>query len=641
MQEPNREHSGISYPLQELLATSAIIFYHCSIEEKFPLLFISDNVEDVLGFRPEEFYSRNSLWMDRLHPDDYDNVVSHFENLHKTNSFVTEFRFLHKNGEYVWMRDEVKMIRNEAGEPTSVVGSSINITSRKKAEEELNHLNETLERRIEERTKDLTEANRKLKQQIQYRNKAENKLSEQKEKLRLLQMAVANINDMVIITKVELDKPLNSKIVFVNRAFEKFTGYKVDEVLSESPGFLHGPDTSSGILEFIESKILNHEPFRTEFINYKKDGTPYWVELDMSPFPSDDEGYEYWVGINRDITKRKKTELELEDSEHRHRAYTELSFDAIFEIQKDGTITDCNARACEMFGYSREELIGLNTTALTPEKYRTSQPEIISENMTTGSEAWERIYQKKDGTSFTTEINTKMYSRGDEKRIIAYVRDISEQKKNEQTIKASLKEKETLLAEIHHRVKNNLAIISGLLEMQTFNADEAIVNELRESQSRIQSIAMVHEKLYQSDSFTDIPFGNYIDELFRFIANTYNVDENSVRIEKDLDVVSLDVSQAIPCGLILNELITNAYKHAFAETEYAVIAISLKKEGNKIILRVKDNGKGLPADFEIDQPSSLGTTLIRTLVQQLNGELEVSSKNGACFTISFEVKSPA
>ncbi len=639
MQEPNKNQSEISYPLRELLATSAIIFYHCSIEEKFPLLFISENVEDVLGFDPEEFYSKNSLWMDRLHPDDYDNVINHFENLHKTNSFVTEFRFLHKNGEYVWMRDEVKMIRNEAGEPTSVVGSSINITSRKKAEEELNLLNETLERRIEERTKDLTEANRKLKEQIQYRNKAESKLNEQREKLRLLQMAVANINDMVIITRVEIDKPLNSKIVFVNRAFEKFTGYKFDEVVSESPGFLHGPDTSTEILKFIETKILNHEPFRTEFINYKKDGSPYWVELDMSPFPADDEGYEYWVGINRDITKRKKTELELEESEHRHRAYTELSFDAIFEIQKDGTITDCNARACEMFGYSREEIIGMNTTALTPEKYRDSQPEIILENMTTGSEAWERIYQKKDGTLFTTEINTKMYLRGDEKRIIAYVRDISEQKKNEQTIKASLREKETLLAEIHHRVKNNLAIISGLLEMQTFNADEAIVNELRESQSRIQSIAMVHEKLYQSDSFTNIPFGNYIDELFRYIANTYNVNENSVKIKKDLDAVSLDVSQAIPCGLILNELITNAYKHAFTETENAVIAISLKKEGNRIILRVKDNGKGLPADFEIDQPASLGTTLIRTLVQQLNGELEVSSENGACFIISFEVNS--
>ncbi|NGP77966.1 PAS domain S-box protein [Balneolaceae bacterium YR4-1] len=627
--------SSFSYPFKELLATSGIIFYHCSVEENFPLLFISDNVEEILGFTPDEFYQKDSLWMDRLHPDDHDEIIRSFEKLHETNSFVAEFRFLDNNNEYIWLRDEVRMIRTDNGKPESIVGSSINITSRKKAEEELNHLNENLERRIAERTRDLTAANRKLQKQIQYRNKAENKLSRQEEKLRLLQMAVANINDMVIITKVEYQNPLNSKIAFVNRAFEEFTGYELNEVIGKSPTFLHGPDTSTKVLKILESKILSHQPYRTEFLNYKKDGTPYWVELDMSPFPSEDEGFEYWVGINRDVTERKKTEIELEESEHRHRAYTELSFDAIFEIKKDGTITDCNVRACEMFGYPREEMIGMNTRKLMPEEFKDTQPDIISENVTTGSEAWERVYQKRDGTRFTTEINTKMYTQGDEKRIIAYVRDISEQKRNEQMIKTSLKEKETLLAEIHHRVKNNLAIISGLLEMQTFNAGDDIVNELRESQARIQSIAMVHERLYQSDSFTNIPLGTYIDELFRFIANTFNTEGHEIKIEKEIESVALDVSQAIPCGLILNELITNAYKHAFDDTKEPIISISLFKENGTINLEVKDNGKGLPSDFEVDQPSSLGTTLIRTLVQQLNGDLKVHSNQGATFSISF------
>ena len=625
--------------MQELLATSAIIFYHCSVEENLPLLFISDNVEEVLGFSPDEFYKQNSFWMDRLHPDDHDRVLECFEKLSQTGSFVVEFRFQHKNGEYIWLRDEVKMVQNDAGVPMSVVGSSINISSRKKAEEELSLLNKTLEGRIAERTGELTAANRKLKKQIEYRNKAENTLNEQEEKIKLLQMAVANISDMVIITKVKSDEPLNSSIVFVNKAFEKFTGYKHADVLSQDPVFLHGPETCPNILKIVESKILSNESFRVEFINYKKDGSPYWVELDMSPFSTEDDEYIYWVGINRDITKRKETEMELEESEHKHRAYTELSFDAIFEIKKDGIITDCNIRACEMFGYPRGEMIGMNTRDLTPEEYKNSQPDIISESMTTGSEAWERVYQKKDGTLFTTEINTKMYARADENRIIAYVRDISEQKKNEQTIKASLKEKETLLAEIHHRVKNNLAIISGLLEMQTFNADEAIIGELRESQSRIQSIAMVHEKLYQSESFTNIPLGVYIDELFQYISDTFNTGKQNVRIEKDIENVSLDVSMAIPCGLILNELITNAYKHAFTDTKEPVIAVALKKAGGQIMLRVKDNGKGLPPGFEINEPTTLGTTLIRTLVQQLNGELEVSSSDGACFSISFHADS--
>jgi len=635
MQNLSKDPSGISYPFKELLATSGIIFYHCSVEEKFPLLFISDNVQNILGFKPDEFYNKNTLWMDRLHPDDFERIVTRFDNLADTDSFVAEFRFKHKNGEYVWLRDEVKMIRDQDGKPQSVVGSSININSRKKAEEELNLFNETLERRIVDRTEKLLKTNEKLKSEIKHREKTEQILKRQQEKLRLLQMAVANINDMVIITKAPRSRPLNSEIIFVNRSFENFTGYRLPEILNEHPSLLHGEQTDAETLDLINTKISNHEPFRVEFINYKKNASPYWVELDMSPFPADGRNHEYWVGINRDITKRKKTEMELEESEHRHRAYTELSFDAIFEIKKNGIITDCNIRACEMFGYPPDELVGLNTWVLTPKKYRDSQPDIISENLTTGSEAWERVYQKKDGTLFTTEINTKMYQRGNEKRIIAYVRDISEQKKNEQTIKASLKEKETLLAEIHHRVKNNLAIISGLLEMQTFNAKGDIVDELRESQSRIQSIAMVHEKLYQSDSFTNIPFETYINELLYFISNTFNTEGHNIRVEKYIEPVFLDVSKAIPCGLILNELITNAYKHAFKDVTNAVIHITLNQVKGTITLKIQDNGNGLPAGFDLDESTSLGITLIRTLVQQLNGELKATSENGACFSIRF------
>lgn len=625
MQYQNRDNSKFSYPFKELLTTSGIIFYHCSLAKNFPLLFISENVKDILGFNTKEFFKNDSFWRDRLHPDDREQVIKNFQNIFETESFIVEFRFKHQNNEYVWLRDEVKLVRNKKGEPESIVGSSINITSRKRAEEKLQQLNKTLEERIENRTQDLIKANKKL--------------SEQQQRLKLLQMAVANINDMVIVTKVPVNEPLKSEIVFVNKAFEAFTGYSYAEVREKDPIFLHGKDTSAETIEQIRQSILKHEPVRAEFINYTKKGEPYWVELDMSPFPADEEGYEYWVGINRDITKRKNTEKVLEESEQKHRAYTELSFDAIFEIRQDGTITDCNKRACDMFGYDRSELIGMNTRELTPEKYRDSQPEMISEEITTGSKAWERTYRRKDGSHFPTEINTKLYERDGKKRLIAYVRDITEQKKNEQTIKDSLKEKDTLLAEIHHRVKNNLAIISGLLEMQTYNAeDEAIVKALRESQSRIQSIAMVHEKLYQSDSFTNIPFDKYLDELLSLIAGTFNRKGKKIKIQKKIEPVFLDVNRAIPCGLIFNELITNAYKHAFVDSSVnkATISVTLTKKDNTIRLEVQDNGCGLPADYTIEQPSSLGTTLIQTLVEQLDGELEFSSEKGTYFKISFK-----
>lgn len=626
MQNKNREIPDSAYPFKELLTTSGILFYHCSLDENFPLLFISDNVKEILGFETSEFFKNDALWRERLHPDDRERVLTKFQSIFETESFVVEFRFRHQNNEYVWMRDEVKLVYGEDGEPESIVGSSINITSRKQAEDKLHQLNKNLEQRIEERTRDLLIANKKL--------------SEQKQRLKLLQMAVANINDMVIVSKVPIDDPLESEIVFVNKAFETFTGYSYQEVKNKNPILLHGKKTSRKTVKQIQESILKHEPVRAEFVNYTKHGKPYWVELDMSPFPVEDEDHEYWVGINRDITKRKQTEKILEESEQKHRAYTELSFDAIFEIRQDGMITDCNKRACEMFGYKRKELIGMNTLKLIPEEYRDSQPDLISDEVTTGSKAWERTYRKKDGTQFPTEINTKLYKREGKKRLIAYVRDITEQKENEKTIKNSLKEKETLLAEIHHRVKNNLAIISGLLEMQTYNAaDEAIVEALRESQSRIQSIAMVHEKLYRSDSFNNIPFDKYLDELLSLIAETFNGNARKITVKKNIKPVFLDVNRAIPCGLIFNELITNAYKHAFTETDEkeATISVQLNKNNRHFSLEVRDNGCGLPEEYTINQPQSLGTTLIQTLVEQLDGNFEFSSNNGAYFKISFEL----
>ena len=632
------EVADFSYPFGELLQNSTIVFYHCSLEENYPIDFISDNAKEILGYSPEEFYNDSTFWMDKIHPDDQEEVNSGFLEILDEKKRVFEYRIQHKNGDFLWIRDENTVIYDEEGEPKAITGTAINISSRKEAEEEVKKLNKTLEQRIEERTKDLSSANRKLKKQIQYRNKVERKLNEQQKQLKLLQMSIANIGDMVIITKADKEKPMDSEIVFVNKAFEKFTGYNKEEVAEKNPSFLHGSDTHPEVQQYIREKLTAHEPLRVEFINYKKDGTSYWVELDMAPFPAEEDGYEYWVGINRDITKRKKAELSLEESEYRYRAYSELSFDAIFEISLDGTITDCNTSASEMFGYSRNELIGMDTLKLTPKQYKGIQPDIITEEFTTGNRALERDYKKKDGTIFTCAINTKIYTRGGEKRLIAYVRDISEQKASQEALEKSLKEKEVLLAEIHHRVKNNLAIISGLLEMQTFNStDEKITSELKKSQSRIQSIAMVHEKLYQSESLSDIALDAYIGELVGFISDTFDQDGYQVEVIKNIDPISLEVHQAIPCGLILNELITNAYKHAFPGVEEGTLHISMKEENDTVTMMVKNNGNRLPDDFDISESSSLGMTLIQTLVKQLEGSLDISSKDETCFTITFDI----
>lgn len=637
---PNEQSffTEISFPFEDFVNASSVIFYQCSLDSDFPIVSISPNVENILGYQPQNFYEDSTYWMEKIHPQDQPYVNESFLDIIKEKNRTYVYRFQHKDGHYVWLRDENTVIFDTAGNPQAIAGTAIDITKQKQAEEEVKKLNATLEQRIDERTRNLTVTNRKLKKQIQYRNKAEAQLSEQGKLLKMLEVGINYINDMLIISKSPIDNPLQSEIMFVNKAFERFTGYRFSEVEGKDPSFLHGEKTQKKKLRKLNTYLKKNEPVRVEFINYKKDGTPYWVDLEMSPFPAEEEGMQYWVGINRDITKRKKTEIALEQNEKKYRAYTELSFDAIFEIALDGTIIDCNARACTLFGYAREELVGMNTKELIPDEYKDSFPQEITPQIMTGSQVLQRIYKKKDGTIFTSEINTKFYHHDDEDHLIAYVRDISEQIKYQDAIEESLKEKNTLLAEVHHRVKNNLAVISGLLEMQTFNADnEQIVQALRESQSRIQSIATVHETLYQSESFSDIALHSYIDDLVSYISGTFGHHGTQVNFNNEIEPISLTVKQAVPCGLLLNELITNAYKHAFTDLEEGTIAIQLSQEGKTVTLVVSDDGVGLPNDFDINTSSTLGMTLISTLVQQLGGTLTIETEPHTRFHITFDI----
>lgn len=630
----------MTFPFQELMHSGSIIYYHCDLEEGYPIRNMSSNVSEILGFGEADFKRDKRLWLNRIHEQDRDRVLSFYEAITRTGCDTTEFRFKHKDGHYIWLRDEVKVVTDDQDHPDSLVGSSIEITDQKKAEKNLQELNRTLEERIKERTSKLATANRKLKKQIQYRNKAEKKLKEQNEQLKLQELAISNINDMVVITRAPKDNPTESEIIFVNEAFEEFTGYRANEVIGRKPTFLHGRETSGIVLERIKERIENHKPLREEFINYTKDGASYWVELDMAPFPSVDDKYEYWVGINRDVTKRKAAEKKLEESEIRYRALAELSFDAILEIAPDETIINCNKRASELFGYDREELTGMKSAKLIPEKERDDTAPVTDDSEAGKQGAREQIYQKKDGSLFPAEIHTQRYKVHDSERIVIYVRDNTAHKEYENKIRKSLKEKETLLAEVHHRVKNNLAVISGLLEMQVMNSeDEKLLEKLQESQSRIQSIAMVHEKLYSSESFSEIRIDQYINDLLNMIMGSLVDFDKDIEVKKDIVPVTLSVSQAIPCGLLLNELITNCYKHAFEECAEGIIEIVIARENSDMLsFEVKDNGIGLPSDFDIAKQSTLGMTLIQTLVEQLDGEFEVSSGQGTRFRFAFRIE---
>lgn len=220
-------------------------------------------------------------------------------------------------------------------------------------------------------------------------------------------------------------------------------------------------------------------------------------------------------------------------------------------------------------------------------------------------------------------------------RVRGFVQDITQQHSNERALKRTLKEKDVLLAEIHHRVKNNFSVIVALLGLHLHSTQENTVREaLQESQHRIQSMALVHEKLYQTHSLESINFTQYIRELVDLMAKSYPHEPRHISFEISKRSVNLDITKAIPCGLIINEFISNSLKHAFKDVDNPIIQIKLSKKGQRIRLIYSDNGCG----FEPEKvaPQSLGMALINMLRQQLDATIETDTKNGVLFSVSFK-----
>jgi two-component sensor histidine kinase len=216
-----------------------------------------------------------------------------------------------------------------------------------------------------------------------------------------------------------------------------------------------------------------------------------------------------------------------------------------------------------------------------------------------------------------------------------YIQRIEERRQSEKLVKEALDEKNILISELHHRVKNNLAIISGLFSLKiSDDLHEDAKNVLLESRNRVRSMALIHNRLYKSDSMTNVNFEEYAKELISEISASYPAVSNSVKIDTDINNVSLNINAAIPCGLILNELLTNSYKHAFKDKTNGAIQISFVNQNNTILMRVKDNGVGLPEEYK--QKQSLGVTVIESLSEQLDGNFTFSNDNGTCFELKFK-----
>lgn len=239
---------------------------------------------------------------------------------------------------------------------------------------------------------------------------------------------------------------------------------------------------------------------------------------------------------------------------------------------------------------------------------------------------------------YVTNYNP-IFTEGEITGISIYSRDITIDKEDEAKLRTALKEKETLLSEIHHRVKNNLAAISSIIQLHALNTDnEEILDLLSSAMNRLKTTALVHEMLYENDSLSFIDFKEYILRLCNHISNTYQENAKQIHIDHHLQTVVLNIKQAIPCGLILNELITNAYKHAFNNRSIGKIKIELNQINEKFILRVSNDGELLSENFDPTNTDSVGMLLIQTLTEQLDAELTVQRLPNTEFKIEFKIE---
>jgi PAS domain S-box-containing protein len=434
----------------------------------------SKRVAPMFGYAEVRLETSYASYMAAVHPDDRAAVEQTIQRcLQNGLLYSIKYRVVWPDGTVRWLSESGNVVRASDGSPLKMTGVVQDITAPHAADQQL----------------------------------------------KLLEKAVANLNDIVLITEAEPFEAPGPRIVFVNDAFVRRTGYSREEVIGKTPRILQGVKTQRAELARIGVALRKWEPVRAELINYTKAGEEFWLELDIVPVADDTGWFTHWVAVERDITERKQTQHALQ---------------------------------------------------------------------------------------------------------------------------ASLQEKVALLNEVHHRVKNNLQVITSMLRLEAGRSDHpATKSVLKDMQDRIRSLALLHESIYRSGTFAAIDLGHYLKQIATQSFRSLQASSSPLELRLDLDTVQIGLDQATPCGLLVSELLSNCFKHAFPDGRTGEVCIKLKPAeiSGQWQLQVSDTGVGLPDDFETRREKSLGLQLVDSLASQLGGSLQAGP--GAVFAVTFTVNAPA
>jgi PAS domain S-box-containing protein len=564
---------------------------------------------EIIGYSfddPEFLHTYNS-WAERIHPDDSGRVMSALKNhLEKGTNYDVDYRHRHKSGEYRWQNSKGQAIFDERGKPVKMVGCISDITERKRAEEAL--------RESEDRYRTLAEAS----------------------------------PDQIFI--VGRDDTMK----YINTAALKMFRLPYDQVVGTPRKNLFPPHIADAQDISLKKIFETGEKLQTE--EKIQFGTQeFWVDTSFVPLKDKTGNVTGVLGIARDITGRKRVEDAVRESEERYRTLTEASPDMIFVVDREDTIKFVNTSLLKLLRLPYDQVVGTPRKNLFPPEIADSQSINFKKVFETG-----KMLKTEEKIQFGTQelwVDTSSVplkdGAGNVTGILGIARDITERKKTEILLKqfneeleekvkarteelnTSLEEKIVLLREVHHRVKNNLQILISLLNLQSRTiTDPQVIAALKESTQRIRAMSMVHEKLYMGSDLAHIDFISYLSSLATSQVAFYGLSPGKVTLETTGENSMLDINTAIPLGLVMNELVSNALKHAFPGDRKGTIRIDARQMEGRLEISIADDGVGLPEGFDWKTAPTLGLRLVNILIEQLSGTIECKKGKGTTFIIS-------
>jgi len=539
-------------------------------------------MEQLIGKMPEDVHDRSFA----------DLVLHRVRQVTRTGESITEETRMTWDGQTYWFLDQVSPMKDATGAVSAVATISRNITDRKAAEQRL--------RESEERYRTFVENSNEGIWRIETDEPVPIGLPVEEQVKRILDHAyVAECNASLAR-------------LFGFQEASAIIGVRFNQLL-----YAEQAEELQTLTRFIQSgyRLMNWE---AQLQGH--DGVNRSVLHNVVGTLENGALIRAWGSLS-DVTERKDAEREL-----RLLAHTITSTrDCVSLTDLNDRVLFVNDAFLSTYGFPEEQLLGQDIAIVRPEEAATDEHAAIRQKTLTGGWYGELINRRADGSQFPVELWTSVV-RNDEGEPVAMVgvaRDITARKIAEEELRSSLREKEVLLKEIHHRVKNNLQVISSLLSLQSeYLEDPEMVRAFKESQNRVKSMALIHEKLYQSRNLAEIDFADYLRELTTQLLRSFGIGAHGVYLNVNASRVLLAVDRAIPCGIIVNELVTNALKYAFPDGREGHIDVDLfLVDDDRIRLTVRDDGVGFPAHIDVQSTESLGLTLVRMLAEQVQGTL--------------------